>query len=130
MCDFCGCPAIEPFATLTDQHVTLGVLAEVLAEGGGPADLEALRVSWDDHRAQEAALGPLAARLDLEDVVEAARRGDRALEALLRTPAPDPGALLRAVHDHVDAWEFEVFPHLVLAADPDDLTSAALGGSP
>lgn len=130
MCDFCGCPAIEPFATLTDQHVTLVVLAEALAEGGGPADLEALRVSWDDHRAQEAALGPLAVRLDLEDVVDAARRGDGALEELLRDPAPEPGALLRAVRDHVDAWEFQVFPQLVLAADPDDLAGAPLGGSP
>ena len=88
MRDFCGCPAIEPFATLTDRHVTLVVLAAVLAEGGGPADLEALRVSWDDRRAQEAALGSLAAQ------------------------------------------GFEAFPQLVLAADPDDLAGAALGGSP
>ena len=71
MCDFCGCPAIEPFG-----------------------------------------------------------RGEGALEELLRDPAPDPGALLRAVRDHVDAWEFEVFPQLVLAADPDDLAGAALWRSP
>jgi hypothetical protein len=129
VCDFCGCPAIEPFATLTDQHATLVVLAEALAEGGGPADLEALRVSWDDHRAREDGLGPLAVRLDLGDVVEAARRRDGALEELLRDPAPDPLALLRAVRDHVDGWEFEVFPQLVLSADPDDLTGAGLGGS-
>lgn len=129
MCDFCGCPGIEPFATLTDQHVTLMVLAEVLAEGGGAADLEALRVSWDDHRAREGALGLLAVRLDLEDVVETAREGDRALDVLLRSPAPDPGTPLRAVRDHVDAWEFEAFPQLVLAADPDELAAAALGGS-
>ncbi len=127
MCDFCGCPAIEPFASLTDQHVTLVVLAEALAEGGGPADLEALRVSWDDHRAQEASLRPLAARLDLEDVLEAGWRGDRALEEHLRAATPDPGALVRAVRDHVDAWEFEVFPQLVLAADPGDLAGAAFG---
>ncbi len=127
MCDFCGCPATEPFATLTDQHVTLVVLAEALVEGGGPADLEALRVSWEDHRAAEAVLGPLAARLDLEGVVEAARQGDRRLEALLGAPAPDPGELLRAVRDHVDAWEFEVFPQLFLSADPEELAGAASG---
>ncbi|HXF74442.1 MAG TPA: hypothetical protein VNO79_17805 [Actinomycetota bacterium] len=130
MCDFCGCPAIEPFATLTDQHVTLVVLAEVLVDGGGPADLDALRVSWEDHRAVEATLGPLAAHLDLEEVVEAARRGDRRLEALLDAPAPDPGDLLRAVRDHLDAWEFEVFPQLVLSADPEELAAAASEAAP
>ncbi|HXF35821.1 MAG TPA: hypothetical protein VNO17_01400 [Actinomycetota bacterium] len=129
MCDFCGCPAIEPFATLTDEHVTLLVLAEALVAGGGSADLEALRVSWDDHRARGAPLDALAAGLELEDVVAAARRVDRALEELLGMPAPDPRALLRAVRDHVDAWEFEVFPQLVLSADPDDLATVQ-GGRP
>jgi len=30
-----------------------------------------------------------------------------------------------AVRDHIDGWEFEVFPQIVLAADPDELEEAA-----
>jgi hypothetical protein len=69
VCDFCGCPHIEPFATLIEDHATLETLAELFAEGRDGLDLEA--------------------------------RG--------------------SVRDHVDGWEFEVFPQIVLEADADEL---------
>jgi hypothetical protein len=56
VCDFCGCPEIEPFAMLTEDHATLDVLARLFAEGGHALDLEVLRVSWEDHRATQAAV--------------------------------------------------------------------------
>ncbi len=125
MCDFCGCPEIEPFATLTDDHVTLDVLAELFDECADPLDLEALRVSWEDHRATQGALHSLAQSLDLTEVLEAAAGEDVRLDALLAEAAPDGPALRRAIRGHSEAWEFEVFPQLVLSADPDELEEAA-----
>lgn len=125
MCDFCGCPDTEPFAMLTEDHSTLGTLAELFAEVGDALDLEAMRVSWEDHRATQAAVRSLARSLGLHELVEAATHRDEVLEALLRRPAPDGKTLRGAVRDHVDGWEFEVFPQIVLAADKDELAEAA-----
>lgn len=125
MCDFCGCPAIDPFSVLTDDHLTLlatGCLPDVL----DPLDLDALRVIWEDHRAQEGgATEHLAGVLSLEDVVATGRGIDAGLEALLALPEPDPRQLRFAMTDHVDGYEFEVFPALVLPADRSDLEGAA-----
>lgn len=129
MCDFCGCPVIEPFASLTDDHATLEVLAELFDEGADPLDLEALRVSWEDHRATQAAVHSLARSLDLTEALEAGAGEDARLDALLAEPAPDGLALRRAVQGHIESWEFEVFPQLVLAADPDELKEAARGAA-
>jgi hypothetical protein len=37
VCDFCGCPGIEPFATLTEDHGTLEALAELFLRNGAVA---------------------------------------------------------------------------------------------
>lgn len=104
MCDFCGCRAIEPFASLTDDHATLEVLAELFDEGADPLDLEALRVSWEDHRATQAAVHSLARSLDLTEALEAGAGEDARLDALLAEPAPDGLALRRAVQGHIESW--------------------------
>jgi hypothetical protein len=126
MCEYCGCPDIEPFAMLTDDHATLDLLAELYAGGGNPLDLEAIRVSWEDHLATQFALRSLAKELGLDDVIHGeARRPDETVGALLSEPSPDGRALWGAIRGHIEAWEFEVFPRIVLSADPDELEEAA-----
>lgn len=126
MCDFCGCPAIEPFSVLTDDHLTLLAMTDAYETSIDPLDLDVLRVIWEDHRAQErGATEHLAGVLSLEDVVATGRGIDAALEALLALPEPDPLQLRFAMTDHVDGYEFEVFPALVLPADRSELEGAA-----
>lgn len=126
MCDFCGCPAIDPFSVLSDDHLTLLAMAEAYEASRGPLDLDALRVIWEDHRAQERrATEHLADALSLEDVVATGRGIDAALEALLALAEPDPRQLRFAMTDHVDGYEFEVFPALVMPADQTELEEAA-----
>lgn len=126
MCDFCGCPAIDPFSVLTDDHLTLLAMADAYEASCDPLDLDALRVIWDDHRAQErGATEHLAAALSLDDVIAAGHRIDAPLEALLAHAEPNPRELRFAVTDHVDGYEFEVFPALVLPADRQELEGAA-----
>lgn len=125
MCDFCGCPSIEPFATLTEDHSTMEVLAELFDRNGESIDLGAVRVTWDDHRAAEAVLEELARRIDLIDVLGIGREQDAGVDSLLSEAAPDAGALLAAIRDHVDTWEFDVFPQLVLSADLEELQETA-----
>jgi hypothetical protein len=62
-----------------------------------------------------------------DDVAESSAEADRdvLLETLLGQPVPAGRALRGAVREHIDAWEFEVFPQIVLAADPDELEEAA-----
>jgi hypothetical protein len=47
------------------------------------------------------------------------------LETLLGQLDLDGKTLRGAVRDHIDGWEFEVFPQIVLAVDPDELEEAA-----
>jgi hypothetical protein len=89
-------------------------------------DLDALRVIWDDHRGQErGATEHLAASLSLEDVLTIGRRIDAPLDALLALAGPNGRELRFAVTDHVDRYEFEMFPALVLCADETELKGAA-----
>jgi hypothetical protein len=126
VCDFCGCPAIDPFAVLTDDHQTLLAMAEAYEASGDPRDLDALRVIRDDHRAQErGATSNLAAALPLEDVFTIGRGMDAPLDALLAQAGPNGRELRFAVTDHVDGYGFEMFPALVLSADETELEGAA-----
>lgn len=125
MCDFCGCPGIEPFATLTEDHGALEALAELFLRNGAVADLEALRVVWADHRRTESALGRLAQTLGLPEVLSAGIREDAQVDEVLGRHSPDAGAVWKAIRGHVETWEFEVFPQLVLSAGPDELEAAA-----
>lgn len=124
MCDFCGCPAIDPFSSLTDEHLTLVAVAEAYEETGDPLDLDALRIAWGDHVvAERPAVERLAKILDLEEVLEVGRELDARVEEALRTE--DAAALRRTVMDHAEGYEFEVYPALVLQAADDDLAEAA-----
>lgn len=126
MCDFCGCPAIDPFSILTDDHQTLLLLADAFGSSGDPRDLDALRVTWDDHRTQErAATEQLAASLSLDDILEIGHALDAPVDALLGPAEPDARELRFVLAHHVDGYEFEVFPALVLPADQPDLDAAA-----
>jgi hypothetical protein len=126
MCDFCGCPAIDPFSFLTDEHVTLLTMADAYASSLDPRDLDALAVIWADHRAEERmALEPLAEALALHDALALAREADAAVDGFVASPDADAKGLRRAVVGHVDTYEYEVFPQLVMAADPDEIDAAA-----
>lgn len=126
MCDFCGCPAIEPFMQLTDEHVTLLTMADAFGASGDPLDLDALRVSWEDHRTEErAALEPIAEAIGLHDALAIGRDADAAPDELLSTDEPNAGSVRRAVAGHIDAYEYEVFPQIVMAADPGEIEAAA-----
>lgn len=124
MCDFCGCPAIPPFDRLTDDHLTLAAVADAYAASGDELDLDALRISWGDHVAAERpAVAYLARELDLEELSEVGRGLDDRVEAALA--AGDGTALVRAVADHAEGYEFEIYPALVLQAAEEDLAEAA-----
>jgi hypothetical protein len=126
VCDFCGCPGIEPFATLTIEHEVLRDLVSA-AEAGDPIASVDLRELWREHTERErSALGPLAESLGLADLVAPHARADAARGALIAAPSVD-GRVRRAVSDHADDWEFEAFPHLVMAAEEEDLQAAAQG---
>lgn len=129
MCDFCGCPQVEPFATLTAEHgVMLDLVEGVLA--GDATAVEDLRDLWREHADRErAALRPLGGLLGLADVVDAREPEDRALDEMLALPAPEARAVRGAVWDHVEAWEFDVFPHLMMAATTDELAAADARGT-
>lgn len=74
VCDFCGCPTIDPFSYLTDQHLTLLAVAEAYEESGDPLDLEAVSITWQDHLAAERpAVEHLGRALDLEEVLDRGR---------------------------------------------------------
>jgi len=124
MCDFCGCPTIDPFSYLTDEHLTLAAVAEAYEESGDPLDLDALRITWEDHVAAERpATQHLAKVLDLEDLLEVGRELDARVAAAL--DSGDAAALRRALTDHAEGYEFEIYSALVLQAADDDLAEAA-----
>ncbi len=123
MCDFCGCPTIPPFDRLTDDHLTLAAVADAYAATGDERDLDALRITWADHLAMErAAVAYLARELDLEEVVETGRELDARVGSALATG--DARELVRALADHVEGYEFEIYPPLVLQAADEDLLEA------
>jgi hypothetical protein len=124
MCDYCGCPRIEPFSTLTIEHEVLRELVPA-ARAGDPTAPTDLRELWSEHLERErAALEPLAASLGLADVLAQPLETDAARSALVGEPSIDE-RVGRAVSDHADDWEFEVFPHLVMSAEEEDLRGAA-----
>ncbi len=126
MCDVCGCPELEPFRTLVDDHEALLMLADAYERSGDEADLEALRVVWEDHRRTErVALEGLAGALGMREELSLGAETDEALERVLALAAPDGAALRRTMSDHADAYEYDAFPHLVFAADDRDLEAAA-----
>lgn len=124
MCDFCGCPAIPPFDRLTDDHLTLAAVADAYAGSRDELDLDALRVTWEDHvRVERPAVAYLARELDLEDLLELGRELDARVETALATG--DAAALPRAVAEHAEGYEFEIYSALVLQAADEDLAEAA-----
>jgi hypothetical protein len=124
MCDFCGCPTIPPFDRLTDDHLTLTAVAEAYEQSRDALDLEALRITWADHVAAERpAVAYLAKELDLEDLLEIGRELDARVEAALATGGA--AEIVRAVADHAEGYEFEIYSALVLQAADEDLAEAA-----
>ncbi|MGE5227850.1 MAG: hypothetical protein ACM3OO_13325 [Planctomycetaceae bacterium] len=53
---------------------------------------------------------------------------DRVLGASLADVLPDIRRLWGSAWDHAEAWEYDIFPHLMMAADEDDLARAAARG--
>ncbi len=124
MCDFCGCPTIPPFDRPTDEHLTLAAVADAYATTEDERDLDALRITWADHLAVErAAVACLAQELDLEEVVGTGRELGARVGSALATG--DARELARALADHVEGYEFEIYPPLVLQAADEDLVEAA-----
>lgn len=124
MCDFCGCPTIPPFDRLTDDHLTLATVADAYAVTGDERDLDAVRISWQDHVAAErSAVTYLARELDLGELLEVGRELDGRVEAALGSG--DAAELVRAVAAHAEGYEFEIYSALVLQAADEDLAEAA-----
>lgn len=97
--------------------------------GGSAEAIDDLRQLCREHTAREAAaLLWLGDRLGLGDIVASRRDDDRDLVARLEDPEPDAKRLWGATWDHADAWEFDVFPHLMMAAYDDVLDEASARG--
>lgn len=121
MCDFCGCPEREPFASLTQLHEILLLLAEAFAKDGDARDLEILRDLWPDHRASEQVVGDLATLAGFDAEWRSLEGDATRIDAVLADETPDGAALLRALQDHAGDHEYDLFPHIMFALEPEEI---------
>jgi hemerythrin-like domain-containing protein len=137
MCDYCGCRDSGPTAELAAEHATLqdltGQLNEALAAG---ADAEAHRVFaelahlLDVHAAkEEVGLFPQARLLgNIDDRIDDLIHDHDVLHGQLGAGprGPDVQRALKLLSQHIDDEEWDLFPHVFHALDPEQWDEVAL----
>lgn len=128
MCDYCGCRRSGPTAELADEHVRLLALGDqlhdILHAGGDASGVFAELVQLLERHAakEEVGLFPQAASMaPLAERIEALMRDHDQLHRWLAHGAggahvPDA---LRLLSSHIDDEEYDLFPHVVHALDPE-----------
>jgi hypothetical protein len=128
MCDYCGCRRSGPTSELHREHVRLNELGDALyrADRTAPASAAAFLEFVDlleMHAAKEEiglfeqgrTLGPLAEQID-----QLCREHDDLHRWLGQGPTgPHVPDALRLLVTHIDDEEYDLFPHIFHALDPE-----------
>lgn len=128
MCDYCGCRRSGPTAELAAEHVRLTELRdqvwnEVKAGGDARAAFAELVDLLQRHAAKEEiglfvharSIGPLAAQIDT-----LCREHEALDHGLAGGPhGPQLDETLRLLSTHIDDEEYDLFPHIIHALDPE-----------
>lgn len=129
MCDYCGCRESGPTAELAAEHVRLQILSEQLKAGlRAKEDISDLFDEFthllDMHAAkEEVGLFPKVNTLQVMDdqIAQLIAEHDKLHQQLGSGPAGrDVPAALKLLAQHIDDEEFDLFPHVIHALDPED----------
>ncbi len=129
MCDYCGCRESGPTKELADEHVRLADLSDRLraAAAAGSDDLpeifhEFVHLLGMHAAKEEVGLFPQAAELgflgdQLDDLVH---EHEQLHEMLADGPSGrQVEAALKLLAQHIDDEEWDLFPHVIHALDPE-----------
>ncbi len=128
MCDYCSCRRSGPTAELAAEHVRLGELADKLHDalhgGADPAPLftDFVRLLQMHAAKEEVGLFVHAkSSTPLGPQIEALCREHDDLHRWLADGAhgADVPAALRLLATHIDDEEYDLFPHIIHALDPE-----------
>ena len=128
MCDYCGCRRSGPTAELADEHVRLNQLADALHDalhdGSDPTATfsEFARLLHMHAAKEEVGLFVHAkSSTPLGEQIDALCREHDDLHRWLADGArgDDVPAALRLLRTHIDDEEYDLFPHIIHALDPE-----------
>lgn len=129
MCDYCGCRESGPTAELAAEHVRLQALSRRLAgaiatRSDASEVFAEFRALLDIHAAKEE-VGLFPKVLDLgvmdDQISQLIAEHDQLHRQLRDGPSgPDVPAALKLLATHIDDEEYDLFPHVFHALDPED----------
>ncbi|MEI2637818.1 MAG: hemerythrin domain-containing protein [Microthrixaceae bacterium] len=129
MCDYCGCRESGPTAELAAEHVKLQLLSERLkARLDAKEDISDLFTEFtallEMHAAkEEVGLFPKVNGLKVMDdqIAQLIAEHEQLHEQLGSGPVErDVRAAIKLLSQHIDDEEFDLFPHVIHALDPED----------
>lgn len=129
MCDYCGCRESGPTSELADEHVRLQALSVRIAAGmTAKQDIgevfEEFATLLELHAAkEEVGLFPKVKDLKVLDdqIVQLVAEHDLLHRQLGAGPGGhDVPAALKLLAQHIDDEEYDLFPHIIHALDPED----------
>lgn len=129
MCDYCGCRESGPTAELAAEHVRLRELSDQLrstsATSGHDAEVFAEFESLLDLHAakEEVGLFPKVLGLGVMDdqIAQLVTEHEQLHRQLSPGPSgPEVHAALMLLAQHIDDEEYDLFPHVFHALDPED----------
>lgn len=129
MCDYCGCRDSGPTAELNREHVRLTALGEaiksaMLAKADYSAEFEEFATLLDMHAAkEEVGLFPKVNKLEVMDdqITQLIAEHEKLHQQLSFGPdGAEVGAAIKLLAQHIDDEEWDLFPHIIHALDPED----------
>lgn len=129
MCDYCGCRESGPTAELAAEHVRLRELSHRLASAiatrrDASEAFAKFTALLNIHAAKEE-VGLFPKVLDLgvmdDQIAQLIAEHDQLHSRLRDGPSgPDVAAALKLLATHIDDEEYDLFPHVFHALDPED----------
>jgi hemerythrin-like domain-containing protein len=135
MCDYCGCRRSGPTAELNAEHERLAELSEQLRlalasrQGVEEAFTEFVQLLTIHAAKEEVGLFPHAHDIGvLAESIETLIDEHEQLHRLLADGPTGPGviAALKLLSQHIDDEEYDLFPHVFHALDPEQWEEIAL----
>lgn len=129
MCDYCGCRDSGPTAELNREHVRLSELSDsikaaMLAKEDYSEQFEQFATLLDMHAAkEEVGLFPKVNKLEVMDdqITQLIAEHEKLHKQLSFGPeGTEVGAALKLLAQHIDDEEWDLFPHIIHALDPED----------
>lgn len=129
MCDYCGCRDSGPTAELNREHVRLAELSDsikaaMLAKEDFSEEFEQFATLLDMHAAkEEVGLFPKVKKLEVmdEQIAQLIAEHEKLHQQLSFGPdGVEVGAALKLLAQHIDDEEWDLFPHIIHALDPED----------